>query len=96
MRPLGCFYWSEVWTLAAWCEVREGFRNFRVDRIELAVRRVELAAPPERARDLRAQREIDVVRRVVQPLASTGREVDPLDLLDDQAAIIAGAGRPVC
>ncbi len=34
VRPLGCFYWSEVWTLAAWCEVREGFRNFRVDRIE--------------------------------------------------------------
>ncbi|TXH63240.1 MAG: YafY family transcriptional regulator [Burkholderiaceae bacterium] len=34
VRPLGCFYWSEVWTLAAWCEAREGFRNFRVDRIE--------------------------------------------------------------
>jgi predicted DNA-binding transcriptional regulator YafY len=34
VRPLGCFYWSEVWTLAAWCEVREDFRNFRVDRIE--------------------------------------------------------------
>lgn len=34
LRPLGCFYWSEVWTLAAWCEAREGFRNFRVDRIE--------------------------------------------------------------
>jgi predicted DNA-binding transcriptional regulator YafY len=34
VRPLGCFYWSEVWTLAAWCEVRDGFRNFRVDRIQ--------------------------------------------------------------
>ncbi|MBX3607445.1 MAG: YafY family transcriptional regulator [Piscinibacter sp.] len=34
VRPLGCFYWSEVWTLAAWCELREDFRNFRVDRIE--------------------------------------------------------------
>jgi predicted DNA-binding transcriptional regulator YafY len=34
VRPLGCFYWGEVWTLAAWCEVRDGFRNFRVDRIE--------------------------------------------------------------
>ncbi|HEY0819262.1 MAG TPA: YafY family protein [Rhizobacter sp.] len=33
VRPLGCFYWGAVWTLAAWCEVREGFRNFRVDRI---------------------------------------------------------------
>jgi predicted DNA-binding transcriptional regulator YafY len=34
VRPLGCFYWGTVWTLAAWCETRAGFRNFRVDRIE--------------------------------------------------------------
>jgi len=33
VRPLGCFYWGAVWTLASWCESREGFRNFRVDRI---------------------------------------------------------------
>ena len=34
LRPLGCFYWSATWTLAAWCELREDFRSFRVDRIE--------------------------------------------------------------
>ena len=33
VRPLGCFYWGEVWTLAAWCETRAGFRSFRVDRV---------------------------------------------------------------
>ena len=33
VRPLGCFYWGAVWTLAAWCEARDGFRSFRVDRI---------------------------------------------------------------
>jgi predicted DNA-binding transcriptional regulator YafY len=33
VRPLGCFYWGAVWTLAAWCEARAGFRSFRVDRI---------------------------------------------------------------
>ena len=33
LRPLGCFYWGKVWTLAAWCEVRDGFRSFRLDRI---------------------------------------------------------------
>jgi len=33
VRPLGCFYWGAVWTLAAWCETRENFRSFRVDRI---------------------------------------------------------------
>jgi predicted DNA-binding transcriptional regulator YafY len=31
--PLGCFYWGAVWTLGAWCEARQGFRSFRVDRI---------------------------------------------------------------
>jgi predicted DNA-binding transcriptional regulator YafY len=34
VRPLGCFYWGEVWTLAAWCELRGDFRSFRLDRIE--------------------------------------------------------------
>jgi predicted DNA-binding transcriptional regulator YafY len=34
VRPLGVFYWGKVWTLAAWCETRSDFRNFRVDRIE--------------------------------------------------------------
>ncbi len=33
VRPLGCFYWDAVWTLAAWCELRQDFRNFRVDHI---------------------------------------------------------------
>ena len=33
LRPLGCFYWDKVWTLAAWCETRNGFRSFRLDRM---------------------------------------------------------------
>jgi predicted DNA-binding transcriptional regulator YafY len=33
VRPLGCFYWGSVWTLAAWCESRADFRSFRLDRI---------------------------------------------------------------
>ncbi len=45
LRPLGCFYWGEVWTLAAWCETRAGFRSFRVDRLE------QVTVLPERFRD---------------------------------------------
>ncbi|MDB5870703.1 MAG: YafY family transcriptional regulator [Ramlibacter sp.] len=45
LRPLGCFYWGKVWTLAAWCEQRNDFRSFRVDRVTY-VRRLE-----ERFRD---------------------------------------------
>jgi len=33
VRPLGCFFWGEVWTLGAWCELRADFRSFRLDRI---------------------------------------------------------------
>ena len=32
--PLGLFFWGTVWTLGAWCELRQGFRNFRLDRIK--------------------------------------------------------------
>jgi predicted DNA-binding transcriptional regulator YafY len=40
LRPLGCFYWGKVWTLAAWCEQRSDFRSFRVDRVTY-VRRLD-------------------------------------------------------
>ena len=36
VRPLGLFFWGQVWTLVAWCEMRGDFRMFRVDRIEAA------------------------------------------------------------
>lgn len=31
--PLGLFYWGRHWTLVAWCEWRDAFRHFRLDRI---------------------------------------------------------------
>jgi len=34
VRPLGCFFWGKVWTLAAWCETRQAFRSFRLDRMD--------------------------------------------------------------
>lgn len=33
VRPLGMEYWGKVWTLTTWCELREDFRVFRIDRI---------------------------------------------------------------
>jgi predicted DNA-binding transcriptional regulator YafY len=44
VRPLGCFYWGAVWTLAAWCESRRDFRSFRLDRI--AEERIEASTLP--------------------------------------------------
>lgn len=34
VRPLELEYWGRVWTATCWCELREDFRVFRVDRIE--------------------------------------------------------------
>jgi predicted DNA-binding transcriptional regulator YafY len=31
--PLTLLYWGKTWTLGAWCELRQAFRSFRVDRI---------------------------------------------------------------
>lgn len=33
VRPLVLEFWGRVWTLATWCEARQDFRSFRVDRI---------------------------------------------------------------
>lgn len=34
IRPLGLWFWGKVWTLVAWCELREDFRMFRLDRMQ--------------------------------------------------------------
>lgn len=37
VHPLGLFYWGKVWTLVAWCELRNDFRHFRLDRMQNAL-----------------------------------------------------------
>ncbi len=34
IRPLQMEYWGRVWTVTSWCEMRNDFRVFRVDRIK--------------------------------------------------------------
>jgi predicted DNA-binding transcriptional regulator YafY len=41
VHPLGLFYWGYSWTMVGWCETRDDFRNFRLDRMEQLVRRDE-------------------------------------------------------
>jgi predicted DNA-binding transcriptional regulator YafY len=36
VRPLQLEFWGWAWTLTAWCELRDDFRVFRVDRMEAA------------------------------------------------------------
>lgn len=56
VRPLGLFFWGYSWTLAAWCERREDFRNFRLDRIQ------DATLLPERFMDLPGQGLADYLR----------------------------------
>ncbi len=37
VRPLGLAYWGRTWTLVAWCELRDDFRHFRLDRMSRLV-----------------------------------------------------------
>ncbi len=34
MRPLCLLFFSPVWLVSGWCEMRNDFRNFRLDRIQ--------------------------------------------------------------
>jgi predicted DNA-binding transcriptional regulator YafY len=58
VRPLGAFFWGKTWTLAAWCELRNDFRNFRLDRI------AELSATGEKFEDEPGRRLRDYLRQV--------------------------------
>lgn len=33
--PLGLFYWGGKWTLGSWCTLRGGYRDFRLDCIQM-------------------------------------------------------------
>jgi predicted DNA-binding transcriptional regulator YafY len=58
VRPLGLYFWGDAWTLAAWCELRQDFRNFRLDRI------VDARIAPERFPDESGKRLEDFLRRM--------------------------------
>lgn len=50
VHPLGLWFWGKVWTLVAWCETREDFRMFRLDRtVGLAVTGEQFKPAAERS-----------------------------------------------
>ena len=42
VQPLALNFWGKVWTLAAWCRLRQDFRNFRLDRVHTCIRSGDL------------------------------------------------------
>lgn len=51
VRPLSLHFWGRVWTLGAWCELRQDFRAFRVDLIESATAGDPFPDEPGRRRE---------------------------------------------
>ncbi len=49
--PLTLLYWGYSWAVGAWCELRQDFRNFRVDRI-VEARGLTTTYPDEQGRRL--------------------------------------------
>ncbi len=50
VQPLGLWFWGKTWTLVAWCELRDDFRMFRLDRIEKLTQTGQMFTPiPERS-----------------------------------------------
>ena len=60
-RPLGCYHWESVWTLAAWCELRKDFRVFRIDRMQ------EVAVLGREFVQKKGQRLEDFVKQLAKP-----------------------------
>ena len=56
VRPLSLYFWGEHWTLAAWCESRNDFRSFRIDRV------IRLQIGDEAFREEAGKRLADFVR----------------------------------
>src|SRR5207245_1769603 len=54
--PLALYFWGGAWTIGAWCETRDDWRNFRVDRI------AALAALERRYPDQPGRRLADFLR----------------------------------
>ena len=66
--PLGCFYWGKVWTLSAWCELRNDFRGFRIDRI------VDLVVLEEQFRQEPGKTLADLLRKVEAEMGARAPE----------------------
>ncbi|MEM0910183.1 MAG: YafY family protein [Pseudomonadota bacterium] len=53
VRPLALISFSPVWLLTGWCELRQAFRNFRIDRIS-AFTRLDERYRDEKGKNLKA------------------------------------------
>ena len=73
MRPLALAFYGPVWLLIAWCELREDFRAFRLDRMrEMTV--LETRFAEERGKTLHDFVVADRARRAEERRKEDGKE----------------------
>ena len=58
VRPLCLAFFSPVWLISGWCEMRHDFRNFRLDRIQ------NMKIKQERFRDEKGKRLYDYMQKM--------------------------------
>lgn len=61
VRPLGVWFWGQVWTAVCWCELRDAFRMFRLDRV-VALEELDCFRP-DKAHSLQAFMDCEAYRR---------------------------------
>ncbi|WMS42498.1 YafY family protein [Acuticoccus sp. MNP-M23] len=77
VHPLGLWFWGKVWTLVAWCELRDDFRMFRLDRIgQLHLAGRTFKKSPERALAT-FMRQLETCQRERPRPITPPRESDP-------------------
>jgi predicted DNA-binding transcriptional regulator YafY len=67
-RPLALAFWSGAWTLTSWCELRNAFRTFRLDRMR------DVAVLERTFVQKRGQRLQDYLKMMI-PVASERRDL---------------------
>jgi predicted DNA-binding transcriptional regulator YafY len=72
VRPMALLFWGNVWTLAAWCELRNDFRSFRADRFH-SVEILEETFTPQQG-----QQYEDFLARVRRDLEAANPKPDKL------------------
>jgi predicted DNA-binding transcriptional regulator YafY len=71
LRPMALLFWGNVWTLVAWCELRNDFRSFRADRFKSLSILTETFSPEQ------GQRYEDFLTKVRREMSA--REAKPVD-----------------
>jgi predicted DNA-binding transcriptional regulator YafY len=67
VRPLALAFWGKIWSMASWCELRQDFRNFGLDRISEIDLKERFEAEPGKTLD-------DFIRHVTQHPTQRARD----------------------